>query len=235
MKTPAFRRSKRLTLTLAGTIVLLTFENLATATVRYVNVDSANPTTPSTRRRLRCCRGAAWILSLLLLALPAALQAQFIYTINHGIITITGYTGPGDAVSIPSTINGLPVTSIGDYAFEFWSSLTSVTIPNSVTNIGQEAFQACTSLASVTIGNSVTSIGDAAFGSCASLISVTIPNSVTNIGGGILCLHQPDQRHDSQGRDQHWRRGVLFLLKPAGHHGGCAQPLLQQCGWGLVR
>ena len=54
---------------------------------------------------------------LLLLALPAAVQAQFTYTNNNGAITITGYTGPGGDVTIPDTISGLPVTSIGDYAF----------------------------------------------------------------------------------------------------------------------
>ena len=57
------------------------------------------------------------LLLLLLLALPAVVQAQFTYTTTNGTITITGYTGPGGWVTIPSTINGLPVTSIGDYAF----------------------------------------------------------------------------------------------------------------------
>ena len=49
---------------------------------------------------------------LLLLALADVVQAQWNYTINNGTITITEYTGPGGAVTIPSTINGLPVTSI---------------------------------------------------------------------------------------------------------------------------
>ena len=62
------------------------------------------------------------------------------------------------------------------------SSLTSITIPNSVTSIGNTAFYYCHSLTSVTIGNSVTSIGSGAFGYCASLTSITIPNSVTSIG-----------------------------------------------------
>ena len=50
------------------------------------------------------------LLPVLLLALPAAVQAQFTYTTNKGTITITGYTGPGGGVTIPSTITGLPVT-----------------------------------------------------------------------------------------------------------------------------
>ena len=57
------------------------------------------------------------LLLLVLLMLPAVVQAQFDYTTQNGTITITGYTGPGGAVAIPATINGLPVTSIGGYAF----------------------------------------------------------------------------------------------------------------------
>ncbi len=75
------------------------------------------------------------------------------------------------------------VTSIGDYAFNLCTSLTSVTIPNSVTSIGYEAFDYCESLTSITIPNSVTSIGRSAFDNCTSLTSITIPNSVTSIGG----------------------------------------------------
>ena len=74
------------------------------------------------------------------------------------------------------------VTSIGAYAFQDCSRLTSVTIPNSVTSIGYGAFLGCSSLTSVTIPNSVTNIGDYAFSGCESLTSVTIPDSVTIIG-----------------------------------------------------
>ena len=81
------------------------------------------------------------------------------------------------SVTIPNS-----VTSIGNYAFENCSGLTSITIPNSVTSIGDYAFENCTSLTSVTIPNSVTSIGNYAFSDCTSLTSVTIPNSVTSIG-----------------------------------------------------
>ncbi len=96
-------------------------------------------------------------------------------------ITITEYTGPGGAVTIPEKINELPVTSIGWKAFSGYS-LTSLTIPNSVTSIGEYAFDWCNSLTNVNIPDSVTSIGQGAFFRCTSLTSVTIGNGVTNIG-----------------------------------------------------
>src|SRR5437762_2403510 len=109
-------------------------------------------------------------------------QAQFPYSDNgNGTCTITGYTGPGGTVTIPNSINGLSVVSIGYSAFAH-SSLTSVTIPNSVTSIGNSAFATCRSLTNVTIPASVTSIGYEAFYGCTGLTNVTIPNSVTSIG-----------------------------------------------------
>jgi hypothetical protein len=83
---------------------------------------------------------------LLLLALPAVVEAQLDYTTGNGAITITRHTGPGGAVTIPGTINGLPVTSIGQGAFWACSSMTSLTIPDSVTSIGDYAFNGVRSL-----------------------------------------------------------------------------------------
>ena len=89
---------------------------------------------------------------------------------------------PTGAVTIPSTLGGKPVTSIGGYAFSGCSGLTSVTIPDSVTNIGDWAFEGCSEMTSVMIPDSVTNIESWAFSYCRSLTSVTIPDSVTNIG-----------------------------------------------------
>jgi hypothetical protein len=147
------------------------------------------------------------LLGLLLLTAPAIVQAQFTYIVNaDNTITVTGYTGPPWALTIPTNINGLTVTCIGDgedpvfsssvtsvtildgtfsiadYAFQECTGLTSVTIPGSVTNIGEEAFWYCTSLTNVTIPNGVSNIGEQAFWYCTSLASVSIPGSVTNTG-----------------------------------------------------
>ena len=64
------------------------------------------------------------------------------------------------------------VTSIGDAAFCYCDSLTSIVIPDSVTSIGDRAFYNCDSLTSVIIGDSVTSIGSYAFYYCNSLTSI---------------------------------------------------------------
>ena len=107
-------------------------------------------------------------------------------TLNDGTVRITAYTGSATNLTIPSTIDGKKVTSIGDFVFSDCYNLTSVTIGNSVTSIVGNAFYGCDSLTNVTIGNSVTSIGYRAFYDCYNLTSVTIGNSVKSIGNSAF-------------------------------------------------
>ena len=76
---------------------------------------TTKPNTVAGSLRTAC---AARLLPLLLLTLSAAVQAQdYNYAIYGAVtITITKYTGSGGVVTIPGTINDLPVTSSGDEA-----------------------------------------------------------------------------------------------------------------------
>ena len=106
-------------------------------------------------------------------------------TIIEGVTSIGNYAFDGCSNLTSITIPG-SVTSIGGGAFSDCSSLTSITIPDSVTSIENYAFSNCSSLTSITIPDSVTSIGDGAFSGCSSLTEITIPDSVTSIGGSAF-------------------------------------------------
>ncbi len=110
-------------------------------------------------------------------------------------------------VVIPSTYNGLPVTSIGSYAFSNCKSLTLVTIPEGVMSIGEGAFSNCTSLASITVPDSVTSIGRLAFSNTAYY------NDSTNWSGSYLYIgkHLVSSSLDSNTYTVNIKSGTLTI------------------------
>jgi hypothetical protein len=112
----------------------------------------------------------------------SALLSPFTCATNGNALSITGYIGPENAVTIPSTIYGLPVTSIGQYAFEYYRDPLSVVVPDSVTSLEFGAFYNATGLKNITLPTGLKTIGDYAFRGCGGLAGILIPNTVTRIG-----------------------------------------------------
>ena len=94
------------------------------------------------------------------------------------------------SVTIPASVTNdgktYKVTSIGKYAFNECTKLTSVDISGSVTSIGERAFYDCKSLTSVTLHDGLTSIERSAFGYCSAMTSIDVPASVKSIGQGVF-------------------------------------------------
>jgi hypothetical protein len=68
------------------------------------------------------------------------IQAQFTFTTNNGVITITGCSGNPVKLTVPSSTNGYPINTIGGAAFNSLSKLTTVTFPGSITSLSNGAF-----------------------------------------------------------------------------------------------
>ena len=100
--------------------------------------------------------------------------------ITYSVTSIGEYAFEGctdlTSVTIPTSVK-----TLGEYAFYGCTGLTSVTIPNSVTSLGRKVFQGCTGLTSVKISNQLATISEDAFCDCTGLTSVTIPNGVTTL------------------------------------------------------
>lgn len=116
--------------------------------------------------------------------------AKITYTTDaNGNVTITKFDeGDETSIQIPETIDGGKVKTIGANAFADCSSLTSITLPQSLTNIENLAFARCTALQNINIPQDVTNIGVSAFLRCKSLTNITIPSGVTSIKTSAFAL-----------------------------------------------
>ena len=144
---------------------------------------------------------------------------DFVFSVENGEVTITGYTGNATDLTIPDVINGLPVTTIGRGAFAHNATLVNLHIPDSITHIGNEAFSATPSLTNVHIGTGVTHIGLHAFGS-SGLTSLVIPDNVTHIGFGAFQM-------DSL-TDVHIGTGVIYIGNHAFGGSSLGRPSIQR-------
>ena len=102
------------------------------------------------------------------------------------VTEVKGFGNCNSMVSFDELQYFTNVTTIANQAFNYCTSLTSITLPESVTTIGENAFQGCSSLAAITIPAGVSAIGRNAFYDCKSLTTANLPDSVTAIGAGAF-------------------------------------------------
>ena len=158
-----------------------------------VHVSSVNARVQSHRRTIagRVRIGMAWLAALAgtardagaqVAAAPTNLPPYECTTNSDRTLTIARYTGLGGAVTVPAAIAGRPVARIGDNAFDYCKTLTSVALPDSVATIDKRAFSYCSGLTSVALGKGLAAIGDQAFFYCWNLPRIDLPDGVVAIG-----------------------------------------------------
>lgn len=108
-------------------------------------------------------------------------NSEYNYQILGGEVSIKKYIGTASSVTIPSSLNGYPVTEILGLAFQKNLNITSVTFPGTLKKIGDNAFYGCSKLKSVNIPDNVTSLGTDVFYNCSQLSSVKIGKGITKI------------------------------------------------------
>ena len=125
------------------------------------------------------------IVSVLLILITTQIQAlaapripvykvgNVLYFLDKASGTITGFAGEPKDITIPLTLGGYNVVSIGSRAFAGSSTLSTVSVPEGITTISGEAFASCPNLSSVEIGSTVSYIGSKAFANCGNLSQVS--------------------------------------------------------------
>ena len=139
------------------------------------------------KRALSLLLALVLVISLLPLTAHAAeLDNGLKYKVYEDHVEITDCSTDAISITIPATIEGLPVTAIKNSAFAWCSKLITLNIPESVTSIGEHAFQGCESLLSITIPEGVTVINDGTFYMCRRITSIDLPDSLTSIGNSAF-------------------------------------------------
>ena len=142
---------------------------------------------------------------------------DFIYSSYNDAVTITGYHGNEIRVTIPETIEGMPVKYIGNEAFMDNSEIRSVLLPEGLVSIGSSAFMNCTSITHVDIPDNVSGIGVSAFRNCSSLTEVIFGTDVNKIHSSAfrdcVSLDTMQFKGDAPETSSNWNTSVSEELR----------------------
>lgn len=136
------------------------------------------------KKKFWCCLMAVYLI-VGLISIPAFANTDgfYTYSVENGVATITKCdTAIKGDVTVPETLGGYTVTSIGREAFHGCEGIENIQIPDNVIEIGEFAFLECTNLLSITLPVGIERIGGGTFYACESLKSIEIPDNVKSIG-----------------------------------------------------
>lgn len=113
--------------------------------------------------------------------IPVYKVGSVLFFLDKSSGTITGFAGdPGD-LTVPTTLGGYKVVSIGAGAFSGASTLKTLCIPDGISTVSANAFANCPNLTSVEISSTVSYIGSRAFAGCTSLSNVILKGTPATI------------------------------------------------------
>lgn len=131
---------------------------------------------------------------IIIIAITPCLADGILYRYNQNNVSVVGYTGNDTVVNIPDSVNGLPVASIDDGAFQN-SSVEELTLPKRLISIGCSAFKGCNNLCYINLPASVKNIANNSFDGCTALTAFVDKYSFAYgfcLENGIPCQYLND-------------------------------------------
>lgn len=115
------------------------------------------------------------------------ISQRFLVSEENRQITITRYlTHNTQSVSLPDSIEGFPVTAIGEGCFFSHSEIKEIILPKSLTRIGDQAFALCKGISELELPDQIEELGCYAFRDCTGLNRVKLPAKLKRLRRGVF-------------------------------------------------
>ncbi|MBQ9561842.1 MAG: leucine-rich repeat protein [Lachnospiraceae bacterium] len=121
-------------------------------------------------------------------------KGKITYAVYKDHAEVLGYEGSDEEMTVPETVEGLPVTALASGAFQQASvgsghtvpQLRTVKLPSGITEIGEHAFYNCRYLEELELPEGLEIIGECAFAGCSKLAQIKLPESLRRLGKGCF-------------------------------------------------
>ncbi|QSX09415.1 leucine-rich repeat domain-containing protein [Alkalibacter rhizosphaerae] len=159
---------------------------------------------------------------------------MFTYQIKMGEVEVTGWEGPAvERLKVPKSMEDLPVTSIGEWAFSNHRDLEELILPEGMKTLGWYALSGCSRLQRIKLPQTLEVLGGSAFKNCSSLKELELPGGLQELGPHFLEGCQELSALALAEDHPHWKvlDGILYtkdgtrlLAAPPGWNGSFHSP-----------